>query len=327
MAGSIVTIAASQMHKSDLHIREIDAARALLGVKPSSESANLPNQLTNPFSRDSTLRPIHAPCPIAVESFSLTTHGFKVDPLSDVQSRSAEDSKSSMRRQRSDSSGLETLAAIAEREQLASTHRPLPSFLRPGWGSSTISTSSSEATPQYSLSDSSPPPPPLRCVLSRQRSVSNPEGMEKWDSLLSRSSRRHFVLPASILEEELAEANEAVRLRSKSPVQVSSIPEHGEFHGEFDLLPTIDCEEKPTVVLSSPEMIASIEEDITADELLRRARSRLLDDLSSEICSVTGEKGMPHSLAKYNEVRTWTSWDMKSIMATKVLSGFSLVHI
>ena len=36
------------------------------------------------------------------------------------------------------------------------------------------------------------------------RSVSNPEGMEKWDSYSRRNDRLHFVLPSSILEEELA---------------------------------------------------------------------------------------------------------------------------
>ncbi|KAL7451662.1 hypothetical protein ACHAWC_003484 [Mediolabrus comicus] len=38
----------------------------------------------------------------------------------------------------------------------------------------------------------------------RLRSVSNPEGMEKWDSYTRRNDRLHFVLPSSILEEELA---------------------------------------------------------------------------------------------------------------------------
>ena len=40
--------------------------------------------------------------------------------------------------------------------------------------------------------------------LGRLRSASNPEGMEKWDSYSRRNDRQHFVLPSSILEEELA---------------------------------------------------------------------------------------------------------------------------
>ncbi|EED94463.1 predicted protein [Thalassiosira pseudonana CCMP1335] len=43
---------------------------------------------------------------------------------------------------------------------------------------------------------------PMR--LGRLRSASNPEGMEKWDSYSRRNDRMHFVLPSSILEEELA---------------------------------------------------------------------------------------------------------------------------
>lgn len=38
----------------------------------------------------------------------------------------------------------------------------------------------------------------------RLRSASNPEGMEKWDFYSRRNDRQHFVLPSSILEEELA---------------------------------------------------------------------------------------------------------------------------
>ena len=38
----------------------------------------------------------------------------------------------------------------------------------------------------------------------RTRSASNPEGMEKWDFYSRRNDRQHFVLPFSILEEELA---------------------------------------------------------------------------------------------------------------------------
>lgn len=38
----------------------------------------------------------------------------------------------------------------------------------------------------------------------RLRSASNPEGMEKWDLYSQRNDRQHFVLPSSILEEELA---------------------------------------------------------------------------------------------------------------------------
>lgn len=54
------------------------------------------------------------------------------------------------------------------------------------------------------------PPPPRR--IRRIRSASNPEGMEKWDSYSypkeKGMKRLHFVLPSTILEEELANAND-----------------------------------------------------------------------------------------------------------------------
>ena len=41
-------------------------------------------------------------------------------------------------------------------------------------------------------------------TVGRLRSASNPEGTEKWDLYSRRNDRQHFVLPSSILEEELA---------------------------------------------------------------------------------------------------------------------------
>ena len=46
-------------------------------------------------------------------------------------------------------------------------------------------------------------PPPSSASSGRLRSASNPEGMEKWDLYGHRNDRLHFVLPSSILEEEL----------------------------------------------------------------------------------------------------------------------------
>eukprot|EP00554_Chaetoceros_debilis_P015651 CAMPEP_0194125094 /NCGR_PEP_ID=MMETSP0150-20130528/59282_1 /TAXON_ID=122233 /ORGANISM="Chaetoceros debilis, Strain MM31A-1" /LENGTH=800 /DNA_ID=CAMNT_0038818885 /DNA_START=703 /DNA_END=3105 /DNA_ORIENTATION=- len=73
-----------------------------------------------------------------------------------------------------------------------------------------------------------PPPPPRSrhsvCMgmVGRKRSASNPEGMEKWDAYGSyghgsqnQKSRMHFVLPSSILEEELEHANFACEEHEK----------------------------------------------------------------------------------------------------------------
>ena len=100
--------------------------------------------------------------------------------------------------------------------------------------------------------------------------MSNPEGMEKYSS-----KRLQLVLPASILEEELAEASAAMKAK-----------EEEEEYEEDDFY--VQNEE---------------EEHVSHEELLRRARLRLLEDLSQG--SVNGEKGeltLPHALEKYKEV-------------------------
>lgn len=126
-------------------------------------------------------------------------------------------------------------------------------------------------------SEAMPPPPPR--MRGRPRSVSNPEGMEKFAP--RDHNRLHFVLPASILEEELAEASAAMKAKEGKFLQLET-QEEG-LHEEED-------EEED-------------ESDLDQDELLRRARSRLLEDLSES--SVTGDKGvltLPHALTKYKEV-------------------------
>jgi hypothetical protein len=188
------------------------------------------------------LRRVELELPANPKPPSSTPHGFLLDSNEQVEVSEGTSQIFSGRRPRSDSAGLDALAALAEREQRASTHRPLPAFLMPGGGSCTPVSSSSSAS--SSQSDEKPddaetmPPPPQRAQLGRQRSVSNPEGMEKWDSLLNshtRSNRRHFLLPSTILEEELAEANEAVKRHAGSPLRECSIPEHAEFLGPLVL--------------------------------------------------------------------------------------------
>lgn len=161
-------------------------------------------------------------------------------------------------------------------------------------------------------SEAMPPPPPRR----RMRSVSNPEGMEKWDSLSqSHYSRRHFVLPSSILEEELAEArsNAAERAREEDDAAAIMIIRQLRLkkrNKSFDIFGTSPNSVISPIMVSTDrsddESLSPVDEvDIAPEELLRRARSRLLEDLSAG--SLTGEKGvltLPHSLNKYKEVRT-----------------------
>ena len=144
---------------------------------------------------------------------------------------------------------------------------------------------------------------PSHMRLGRLRSVSNPEGMEKWDSLYN---RRHFVLPASILEEELAEANEAVRQRSISPEKESFIHELPESTDTESESPSErpKNEHDEDVILTC---FTGYEKSVDPDEMLRQARSRLLEDLSSETLKLENcdrnDLTLPHSLSKYKEVR------------------------
>jgi hypothetical protein len=151
---------------------------------------------------------------------------------------------------------------------------PVPPLMDPALQESMPLVASAVSSSSSDDDSETMPPPPPRMVTARRRSVSNPEGMEKW--VPRNQSRLHFVLPASILEEELAEASAAMKAKQE------------EQENENYTIDTIVEEE---------------EEIVDQDELLRRARSRLLEDLSES--NLTGEKGdltLPHSLAKYKEV-------------------------
>jgi hypothetical protein len=179
------------------------------------------------------------------------------------------------RRPRSGSVGLDELAELAAGMESQATN------------SVSLSSSSDED------SEAMPPPPPRR----RPRASSNPEGMEKW------CERRHFVLPSAILEEELAEASalaKAHQERFKSSIPIKNSLEGGEEFGT-----------SPDSVATSPIMLSASkdnndsyldDEDMEPEDLLKRARSRLLEDLSEG--TLKGEKGalaLPHSLSKYKE--------------------------
>jgi len=179
------------------------------------------------------------------------------------------------------------------------------------------------------------------------RSASNPEGMEKWDSYRT-SSRCHFVLPTSILEEELASAHVACQAHDEemarnhrnntqlledadqaggpmttrgltvfrvnshlldepqqqqtqqqkegaSPITVrSSSPPEGS-----------DDIEAATTISTASSSSDSLEEDVNdlePEELLRRARSRLLEDLACETNVQKAVLPLPHALEKYKSL-------------------------
>mmetsp|Transcript_25535 Transcript_25535/g.45006 ORF Transcript_25535/g.45006 Transcript_25535/m.45006 type:complete len:569 (+) Transcript_25535:514-2220(+) len=185
-------------------------------------------------------------------------------------------------------------------------------------------------------SEAMPPPPPRNYKNSntiagtisttRRRSVSNPEGMEKWaprdcysSSSSSNNRRLRLVLPASILEEELAEASAAMKAKEETTTGAHDDYVNHHHRGLF-----VADEGAPQIVGSdgdgAPDSGYELheqehhedydddeeeeeEENLDHDELLRRARSRLLEDLSQG--NLSGEKGvltLPHSLDKYKEV-------------------------
>lgn len=188
------------------------------------------------------------------------------------------------------------------------------------------------------MDDSSIMPPPPPRIKGRMRSASNPEGMEKWDSYSyfrngnlsssslsspsSWSSRRHFVLPTSILEEELAEANETCKIfaeqkQLESSSQLAPSVKRGmTVFGINQLSPERKKRGKKKVTKqhkddsndnsNDEESWEPLEDESNLDpeELLRRARNRLFEDLAcSDNCGL--EKGvmpLPHSLEKYKEI-------------------------
>jgi len=177
------------------------------------------------------------------------------------------------------------------------------------------------------------PPPPPRSK-GRIRSASNPEGMEKWDSFGNRcGSRRHFILPSSILEEELANANSACEAHNyfvkqhdqaysaSRPLKKRNFHIHhqddpnevqddkSEIGNEKVTLPVVIDKSGPIILKNENtsfinSMTKRREEDyrISPTALLKRTRLRLLEDISPEPGSEKGELILPHSHDKYKEI-------------------------
>lgn len=276
----------------------LDAARAILGISPSSVTVNAFDKIHSFGGRFGK--------PIATSS---TTEA--VNCQNEASSPTTTATLVPHRRPRSNSAGLDALAFLATREQEANealgvagndaqikqqsvapiilenrNMGPKVIFVKPLVASAVTSSSDDD-------SEAMPPPPP-RAIKSRRRSISNPEGMEKWAPI---DSQRRFllVLPASILEEELAEANAAMRAREET----SGISRKAEASTTTDSsLSGADGDARDVDRKSEDD-----DQDLSQDELLRRARSRLLEDLSEG--NLNGDKGvltLPHTLAKYKEV-------------------------
>mmetsp|Transcript_111408 Transcript_111408/g.322083 ORF Transcript_111408/g.322083 Transcript_111408/m.322083 type:complete len:376 (-) Transcript_111408:150-1277(-) len=231
----------------------LDAAKALLGVSPHS-----------------------------VADVLLQKHQVASDNSGDEEPTPAP------RRDRSDSAGLDALAFLASSE---SANMEPSAAVRWELSSSKLQDSkplvaSAVSSSSASSDEEAMPPPPPRRTAKRRRSVSNPEGMNRW----APRDRLRFVLPAAILEEELAEASAAMKAKQERRIDDDEDEDNDE---NTPLNPADDDEEEEE----------EDESNLSQDELLRRARSRLLEDLSE--VNMNGEKGimkLPHALEKYKEV-------------------------
>jgi len=183
-----------------------------------------------------------------------------------------------------------------------------------------------------------PPPPPRR-----SRAFSNPEGMEKWDSY-RQSDRCHFVLPSTILEEEMASANIACEAHEEemrrfescsfrpttkagppkkrgltifrlSTCEQEESKEEVEENEDLGTSPTTvispssaeeDVNKSETSNLKSPvttdNTTGNDDDNLGPNELLRRARSRLLEDLATETTAEKNGLPLPHALDKYKSI-------------------------
>ena len=253
----------------------LNAAHALLGVSPNSVVEGTGSLTLFGGRALAKLAPQAPPDDTTEATFSSSSLDSSTEPVI-------------VRRPRSNSAGLDALAFFATKEQASIESQKLavpsvPLIVAPtsnGAVSSSCSSSDDD-------SEAMPPPPPRMRGLrmrGRPRSFSNPEGMEKYAP--RDHNRLHLVLPASILEEELAEASAAMKARE----------------GTFCPLET---QEESLHEEEEEEEEEEDESDLDQDELLRRARSRLLEDLSES--SLIGDKGvitLPHALTKYKDVRS-----------------------
>jgi hypothetical protein len=108
--------------------------------------------------------------------------------------------------------------------------------------------------------------------------------MEKWDSYGHESTRHYFVLPRSILEQELA---------SVKSVCLEKETRNGLSHST----------RRPHNSTSNRNERESTEK-LDLDQVLREARSRLAEDIADSLSnSDNGDVLLPHLLDKYKEVK------------------------
>ena len=298
----------------------LDAARAILGISPHSVIDTNPMQQAAPSSSMKASQTVPADRPLLPQS----NNGL--DALAFLASKEQEHS-----------APLHSGVAAAGRSQAGHNSRSTGNMT--GGHTSTVSSSCSSSDNDDEIGNITMPPPPPRNPPSaiqsiqthrqystttrfgRPRSVSAPEGMEKWTPMSS--GRLQLVLPAAILEEELAEASAAMEAKEAELGRRASEESYHDDGGDWEQgRPSIetnyqrhDHNQNGLLIIDEPADEDDEEEedaregeeenyeDLEPSELLRRARSRLLEDLSEG--NLNGEKGVftaPHTLAKYKEV-------------------------
>lgn len=152
-------------------------------------------------------------------------------------------------------------------------------------------------------------------IRGRMRSISNPEGMEKWDSLrrAAFTSARHFVQPTIMEEDDTTMEKSGKNFNMDipiAPVESNHLSVHCPMNDDEN---PIRLKNNDSSVLSIEQVKKLSESDV--QEMLLKARAKLLDDgiIAAErscsgapadsiaTASATGLV-LPHALDKYREV-------------------------
>lgn len=281
----------------------LEAAEALLGVSPNTTATLVPNVQPKPLKLASTAAtsvgpsaiPFTASWEISLEEQSLPGH-FKFELPFSTTRTSGSRSKSSTKPVRK-TSGLDALAMLASSAQAMECQSP---------------------SPRRS---------------SRPRSVSNPEGMEKWDSL--RFAAKHLVQPTIFEDSELDQdtpatfpSRESSRTPSPSALRSNKLPlkkrtakvsfaeqDKNQEHVVPRYIGITDVSPHDTVLVEpDPQQDSSLDAPNVSSikamsehelkEFLTQARGKILDDVVT--CADSrlgcGNLVLPQDLTKYRDV-------------------------
>ena len=137
----------------------------------------------------------------------------------------------------------------------------------------------------------------------RRRSISNPEGMEKWDSLrrAAFTAARHFVQPTIMEDEEGWQPQRDVRDKTQSE-KIAVKKRSKSLGSDVEMAEEQDETNEPDDQNVPIDEIKNLSES-DLQEMLRRARAKLLEDaITSDQSNSADGLVLPHALDKYREV-------------------------